>query len=193
MGNIETWFPCSIYYENNLFSSEQNQNWGEHCLHLEKTLESGGEHWQGNTFTSLEKYDLRTDSLFLPLITEISKHVHNFAREMGSNGEYTCQSSWFNINRKGTFQEYHTHSCSIFSCIYYVQTPQGSGGVIFKDPKEPDMLPVKDIPVRNGLSYQTTKYGAEQGKLLIFRSYLEHFVEPGINEEPRISIALNFV
>ena len=192
MAKIETWFPCAIYYEDDLFSKEQNKEWEKHILSIEPTIESGGEAWFGDTFTSLEKYDLRKDKQFDILIEKVTEHVNAFAREHNCQGEYECTTAWFNVNRDGTFQEYHTHPNNIFSAIYYVSAPEGAGGVVFEDPKEPDMMPLKNIPWRNQLSYSVTRYNPLVGKLLIFRSYMEHLVEPGTNTDPRISIALNF-
>lgn len=192
MAKIETWFPCSIYYDNDVFSLEQNKKWETYCLNLEQQHESGGDAWYGDTYTSLNQYDLRRDPIFQPLVEEVLKRVHEFAREFNCTGDYNCKTAWFNVNRENTFQEFHTHAGGIFSAIYYVSAPEGSGSVVFEDPKEPDMLPLKGVGRRNELSYIVTKYPPATGKLIIFRSYMRHLVESGTNTDPRISIALNF-
>ena len=43
--------------------------------------------------------------------------------------------AWLNINSEGTFQEFHTHNNAIFSCVYWVAAPVGSGKLIFEDLK----------------------------------------------------------
>jgi uncharacterized protein (TIGR02466 family) len=86
----------------------------------------------------------------------------------------------------------HTHNESTISAVYYISAPAGSGKIVFEDPREPDMLPIKDIPDRNELSYAKVGYQAAEGSLVIFRSYLRHMVSLNNNIEPRISVAFNF-
>ena len=86
----------------------------------------------------------------------------------------------------------HTHNESTISAVYYISAPTGSGKLVFEDPREPDMLPIKNIPVRNELSFVKVGYEAKEGSLIIFRSYLRHMVTVGTNAEPRISVAFNF-
>jgi uncharacterized protein (TIGR02466 family) len=76
--------------------------------------------------------------------------------------------------------------------VYYISAPEGSGKIVFEDPREPDMLPIKNIPSRNDLSYVKVGYEACEGTLLIFRSYLRHMVSLNLNTTPRISVAFNF-
>ena len=45
---------------------------------------------------------------------------------------------------------------------------------------------------RLSLSFTRIGYEAEERKLLIFRSYLRHMVEPCKNKTPRMSIAVNY-
>ena len=96
------------------------------------------------------------------------------------------------VNTEGTHQEFHTHNGNIFSCVYWVKTPTGSGNLIFEDPKCPDMLPIRKLTGENDLNRQRICYAAVERRLIIFRSYLRHMVEPCKNKSPRMSIAVNF-
>jgi hypothetical protein len=64
--------------------------------------------------------------------------------------------------------------------------------IVFEYPKEPDMKPLKDVKQKNNLSFTKISYPATEGGLVIFRSYMRHLVQPGINITPRISISMNF-
>jgi uncharacterized protein (TIGR02466 family) len=86
----------------------------------------------------------------------------------------------------------HTHNESTISAVYYISAPPGSGKIVFEDPREPDMLPIRDIPDRNDLSYIKVGYEPQVGQLLIFRSYLRHMVTLNTSILPRISVAFNF-
>jgi uncharacterized protein (TIGR02466 family) len=189
---VEMWFPVAIYKETNLLTSDQNKDLFNHSLELRKTVPNGGSEWYGDTYNTHDTLDLTNDSKFFPLLDNIQDHCHNFASMHGSTAKYKITGAWLNINEQGTFQEFHTHNNAIFSCVYWVAAPEGSGQLIFEDPKEPDMLQVKSIKEKNPLSFTRIGYAAEEGSLLIFRSYLRHMVEPCNNTTPRVSIAVNF-
>jgi uncharacterized protein (TIGR02466 family) len=192
MAKIETWFPVAVFLENDLFPQENNEQWRDHLLNLKKTVSCGGDGWMGGTYTTHETYNLSTDKLFEPLIDKITECVHEFARAHNSFGTYKCTDSWANIAVAGNFQEFHTHDGCIFSAVYYVTSPEGSGQIVFEDPKQPDMLPLLNIQERNFLSFIRAGYTPKGGMLIIFRSYLRHLVEAGTNTDERISISLNF-
>lgn len=192
MANIELWFPTPIYIEKNLFPLVYNKNLEKEILTWPESIPSGGEDWEGGTYTTHITHDLSESKLFEPVIEAIQEHVNQFAHAHNSFYNYKMQHSWANISYPGNFQEYHTHDGSIFSAVYYVSVPTGSGNIIFEDPRMPDMLPLKEIKERNQLSYVKTGYSPAPGTLVIFRSYLRHCVQKGTNTDPRISLALNF-
>jgi len=192
VGKIELWFPVAIYVADDLFSQQQNEIWKDCLLNLKKNKPSGGADWYGNTYTTHDSYDLREEEKFKSLLDKITDCVQEFANAHNSTGQYNCEHFWANIALEKNYQEFHTHDGSIFSAVYYIEVPEGSGSIVFNDPKQPDMLPIKNINERNHLSFIRTKYLPKAGRLLIFRSYLSHMVEPGTNSSERISVSLNF-
>jgi len=192
MAKIELWFPVAIYSEDNLLSEENNNKLKDYCLSIQKKIPSGGEEWFGKTYTTHGTSEFNKDPEFLTLLDTINYHLHEFAMAHNCQGRYENQATWMNISTAGSYQEFHTHNASIFSAIYYVTAPEGSGRIVFEDPKEPDMFPLKKIKGKNNLSFTRISYTPKAGTLLIFRSYLRHLVEPGSNLDPRISIAMNF-
>lgn len=190
---IEKWFPTVIYQETDLFNKEQNDIWIARSLEIQSNTPSGGDEWEGNTYTTHgSTYNIIKDPLFGPLVDMVSNHVYHYVKLHNSKKEYFCESAWLNISTDRSFQEMHTHNESTISAVYYISAPPGSGKLVFEDPREPDMLPIKDIPVRNDLSYVKVGYQPSAGTLIIFRSYLRHMVTLGTNSEPRISVAFNF-
>lgn len=192
MANIELWFPTPIYIEQNLFPESFNKQLEKEILEWPATIPSGGTDWEGGTYTTHITHDLSESKMFEPVLDCIHEHVNEFAKAHNSFYNYQMQHSWANIAQPGNFQEYHTHDGSIFSAVYYVTVPEGSGNIIFEDPRMPDMLPLKEIKERNQLSFIKTGYSPAVGTLVIFRSYLRHCVQVGTNTSPRISLALNF-
>lgn len=192
MAEINLYFPTAIYVEADLFDQEQNKIWCDRILDLQKTVPAGGKEWEGGTYTTHSTFNLLNDEIFSPLFEKIQYHVNAFTKEHNSEFEHTCNSAWANINAPGTYQEYHTHPSSVFSCVYYPQVPEGSGNIVFESPNTPDMFPIVGINQLNDLTFEHIKYSPKPGTLLIFRSYLRHCVQQGNNTEPRISIALNY-
>ena len=193
MARLETWFPTAIYLEDNLFDNAQNLEWKTYCIQKTKDYKSGGDEWEGGTFTShSSKYNLLEDAKFSPLINAVTLHVNKFVTMHNSFKKYECESAWFNLSYNNNFQEMHTHGESTLSAIYYVATPENSGKLVFEDPREPDMLPIKNITTRNFLSFVKVGYEPIEGQLIIFRSYLRHMVTVNKCQDPRISIAFNF-
>jgi len=190
---IEKWFPTVIYQEADLFDKDQNEIWRSRSLGIQTNTSTGGDEWEGNTYTTHgSTYDITKDPMFGPLIDMVTNHVYQYVKLHNSKKEYFCESAWLNISTDRSFQEMHTHNESTISAVYYISAPPGSGKLVFEDPREPDMLPIKNIPVRNDLSYVKVGYQPTAGTLIIFRSYLRHMVTVGTNTDPRISVAFNF-
>jgi uncharacterized protein (TIGR02466 family) len=192
MSKIEMWFPVAVYSEEELLTKEDNEALKTHCLSVKDIIPSGGSEWLGGTYNTHGTYDVSTDKKFQPLLDSISYHVHQFAKMHNCYELYKSEYAWMNIAKSSDWQEFHTHNGNVFSAVYYVAVPEGSGQIVFEDPKEPDMCPLKTKTNRNQLSYTRIGYTPVEGSLIIFRSYLRHCVEPGHNTDPRISIALNF-
>ena len=192
MSKVELWFPVAIYTEDNLISEDQNNLLKQHCLAIKENTPSGGSEWMGGTYNTHGTHDLSKDKIFQPVLDLVSYHVHQFAQMHNCISNYENNYSWMNISNGPAWQEFHSHNGNVFSAVYYVSAPEGSGRIVFEDPKEPDMCPLKTKDNRNQLSYSRVGYQPKERTLVIFRSYLRHLVEPGTNVEPRISIAMNF-
>jgi uncharacterized protein (TIGR02466 family) len=193
MAKIEKWFPTTIYQESNLFDDLQNQKWINRALEIQQTISGGGDEWEGKTYTTHNTtYNVLKDIEFKSLVDAVTYHVAQYVKLHNSIRTYTCESAWLNISTENNFQEMHTHNESTISAVYYIAAPTGSGKIVFEDPREPDMLPIKDIANRNEFSYIKVGYTPIPGQLLIFRSYLRHMVTLNENKLPRISVAFNF-
>jgi hypothetical protein len=192
MSKIELWFPVAIYLEEDVLSKEENDKLKEHCLSIYDKIPTGGSEWVGGTYTSHASHNLNDDPECQSLLDKVNYHIHQFARAHNCEETYKNNYSWLNVATGSSWQEFHAHNGNVFSAVYYVSAPEGSGRIVFEDPKEPDMCPIKTKENRNQLRYSRTGYTPETGTLIIFRSYLRHLVEPGTNTEPRISIAMNY-
>ncbi len=99
---------------------------------------------------------------------------------------------WVNVYKAGQSQEVHVHKNSLFSGIYYLQVPPGSGATLFYSPAGDIMLEPRPTQ-SNNINANVTGFPPEAGKMLIFRSATRHSVLPGEFEGERITISFNAV
>ena len=100
--------------------------------------------------------------------------------------------AWMNMNPSGGYNAPHTHPGAQWSGVYYVSQPEietGNSGMIeFLDPRS-------DLPnwrVLKAPAFRLKKkMRPEPGDMILFPSYLVHWVYPNESEQERVSIAFN--
>jgi len=100
---------------------------------------------------------------------------------------------WSVVNTKNTFNIKHAHANSLLSAAYYVKAKKNSGQINFYDPKEMKVMYHPPIKNYNEISAEVIKIEPDEGKLIIFPSYLNHSVEENLSDEDRIVISFNLV
>ncbi len=101
-------------------------------------------------------------------------------------------SGWMNMNPPGGFNAPHTHPGAHWSGVYYVSQPaveEGTSGMIeFLDPRS-------DLPnwriLRAKAFRPKRRIRPHVGEIVMFPSYLVHWVYPNETDEERVSIAFN--
>ena len=99
---------------------------------------------------------------------------------------------WMNSNPPGGFNAPHTHPGAHWSGVYYVSQPAvetGTSGMIeFLDPRT-------DLPhwrlLKAPAFSMKKKFRPAAGEMILFPSYLVHWVYPNEADEERVSIAFN--
>ena len=100
--------------------------------------------------------------------------------------------AWMNANPPGGYNAPHTHPGAHWSGVYYVSQPDvesGTSGMIeFLDPRT-------DLPhwrlLKAPAFSMKKKFRPEVGEMVLFPSYLVHWVYPNETDEERVSIAFN--
>ena len=98
---------------------------------------------------------------------------------------------WLNRNGPGDINKIHIHPHSMLSGVYYVQVPPGSGNIEFLDPviaRTATTYPKSGKTQRNA---STAEFEPVEGKLIIFPSWLQHWVQPNRGTGERVSISFN--
>lgn len=161
----------------------------EYCLSLEKqnigVQKSNIGGWQSHNLSG-EIAELND------LFKEIMTFADKFRDIVGykDNLEPEILNLWVNINYTHCYNTVHTHPGSIFSGVYYLQANEDSGNIVFINPYDfadnPDF--VKEYKEFNSPKYYQTP---EPQKIIMFPSYLRHYVDANSSLEKRISISFN--
>lgn len=144
--------------------------------------------WQSDTLT------VPSDQIDL-LVKEILNRAEVLKSIVGFKKEFRLylNNLWININQTSSFNRPHIHPGSVFSGVYYVDCNTDSGSIVFLHPSMAQKILVREstVGVFSEFSAATNTVTPEIGKLIIFPSWVEHYVEPNLSTEDRISIAFN--
>ncbi|WP_439816713.1 2OG-Fe(II) oxygenase family protein [Zavarzinia sp. CC-PAN008] len=102
-------------------------------------------------------------------------------------------SAWVNVNRDGSYNAPHSHAGAAWSGVYYVSTgaPEGdwplNGAISFQDPRG-----AATGALSTGFDFgEPQTIQPEAGMVLVFPSWLTHWVHPFHGTGERISVAFN--
>ncbi len=132
----------------------------------------------------------------------INKTVIDYFAHLGMDYELKWSlQGWANINRLGDYHDTHNHPHSYLSGTYYVSNPDTPpsagrrndlrpGCITFYDPRGAvNMAAIKGDPYIEPEHTVRPK----SGQILLWPSFLHHFVHPNLSREPRISVSYNVV
>ena len=77
--------------------------------------------------------------------------------------------------------------------VYYVKVPENSGRLVFENPIQQHDFVMKSNMIKEFNLVNAGYWCAEpkENDLIMFPSWLKHYVEPSESDEERISIAFN--
>lgn len=103
------------------------------------------------------------------------------------------ERSWINIFKPGAQEAQHSHDGSLLSCSYYVEAPKDCGCIVMPDPigarrsyREFTKTAGSDVLTRREIAVEP-----QPGRLVMFESWLPHYVQCNKSDQVRISIAMN--
>ena len=138
--------------------------------------------WNSEDMTVLEHAE------FALLKQAINDACANALREMNVREPFRLQS-WVNMHDRGGFNFLHVHEGCLLSGSFYLNVPNGSGKLAFRDPRPGVVHGYVKGAVPNG--YGDIHLAPDAGLIVLFPNWMEHFVEPHDSDEPRIVIAFN--
>ena len=149
-----------------------------------------------NGYTSYHSRDqLYSDPVFKNMVEFIFDCAQQFGSEQAWNldqFELVMTQLFCNINSRNSYHRDHVHPYSQISGVIYLQCEPGSAMINFNDPRSARwMVPAPLIENRPSNTLVTT-VRPEEGKTLMFPSWLEHGVAQNRIDSDRISMSYNF-
>lgn len=127
------------------------------------------------------------------LCKTIIKTSTSYAKEFNITENLFLENIWININKTKDFNVEHAHPFSLISGTFYVKTNKNSGNIVFNNPNMfiESYVKEKYIQKYNEVNSNVWKYQPIDNLLLLFPSWIKHYVEPNQSQEDRISISFN--
>ncbi|MGI9273604.1 MAG: TIGR02466 family protein [Endozoicomonas sp.] len=145
--------------------------------------------------------NLHTQTAFSPLVEFITGQAREIFQDLGYDPDYepAIDTLWANISSRNAYNRAHIHPNSLWSGVYYVQVPEDAGRIFFIDPRTQAMhyTPRYDPDKkREALTWNEVFFEPQEGRLILFPSWLQHEVEPNMSSLTgeagnRISISFN--
>ena len=202
MSNItrELFFSVPIFYFDLDNSNEINLKL-KNLIFDWKDKDKGVE--RSNVLGWHSKDDMHTKNhykFFMDEINNIQSEMH-LTEEYANNTELRVENMWANINHKYSYNRFHTHPGSLWSGVYYVQSPPNCGSILFKL-VDRDLYGTptyeKDNIDRQTHQWQTIEHKPIEGRVILFPSWLGHEVQQNLTDVEgengnRISISFNTI
>ena len=138
-------------------------------------------------------HNLHEENEFKPLVDKVVQSVKNYINhKQWICDDFKISGMWSNIQKSGEYFKPHNHANNILSGVYYVKSDSTSQ-IIFMDPR-PQMSVLKPS---NKIETRTNSdrwfYPSVQNRLLLFPSWLNHYVDTNHSSDDRISVAFNIM
>ena len=108
--------------------------------------------------------------------------------------DVALSSVWFNINdTRQCMNAEHVHG-DTFSGVFYLKAPEGSGKLVLQNPGINRIWQgLSLVEKKNQFTGEKIRIVPAEGNIVMFPSYLPHWVEPNDHDDERISISFNAI
>jgi uncharacterized protein (TIGR02466 family) len=202
MSNIQSVFPTLIYRAETPGAQRLNLQLEDAIMALAAEDKAGQRWCEKYGYPGYTSYASHNDlhetvPAISRLVKIIDKHAVEFAKALHwdiRGGKPMCDTLWVNVMPEGGSHTSHIHTNSVLSGTYYVSVPEGSGPIVYEDPRHAMMMAApprkKDAP----RDFQNQiKETPKEGSLLLWESWLRHEVPLNRGSSLRISISFNYV
>jgi len=159
-----------------------NDSWGQNTF------------WSSNTHFLSNKGDFSESILKLEnmnIVTDaIMRHCKNFMAMMQVKPGYKpiIDTSWLTLTKPGLHAHTHDHGTNAISGVYWYKTNGKDGDIVFRNA----LKALKCNPI-GGIECHEINFSPEQGRLVMWPSFLDHSVKENQTIEDRISLSFNIL
>ena len=122
---------------------------------------------------------------------DIGKTAFNIFDKLNYNvQDIEITGMWGNILKPGETHPPHTHSNNFLSGVFYLES-DAETGIIFSDPRPAADVLVPRKKTKTNENSNLLSYISKQNRLIIFPSWLVHWVPINKSKRDRISISFN--
>ena len=183
---IESWFHTPIWCDYLDFDFDKLKDF---CLE-EQTKNDGRRYSNDGGWQSFD-YDMKKNKILSPLYKNINNKLKEIQKQFNTDNNIEITNAWININKKGNKNHAHIHPKSLLSGVVYISSNDYSGNLVFsRNDGYKHYLSAEETNLK--MFIQTAvSYKPEVGKIIIFPSWIEHYVEENLSDEVRISLSFN--
>ena len=185
----EGFFPTLIYAKDVDLNTDQLANdivaWSKQDKGVKKTNVKG---WHSET-------NMHEMPQFKSLVDELFKMQFEVFKEEWLDREPRLGNMWANINPPGGYNRPHIHANSLFSGVYYIKAPANSGKLVCNDPRPgvQTVMPTRKKGQPPKHLWREVHLEPKVNRIIMFPSWLWHYVEPNESNNIRISVRFNFI
>ena len=140
-------------------------------------------------------FDINNDLILQPLCKDILNVSKQFCDEIDVNSVTKIQNMWCILNKKGHYNREHIHAHSFLSGVFYPgdEYPDGCGDLSLVHPSHHLMNYDWDHKQKNYNKYNSLVMNIKpkRGMLLLFPSFIPHFVHINKSNSDRLVISFN--
>ena len=196
MSELHILFPTPVYQNFLEFRPSELKSMIDYVSNLDWASDKDIYEGPNGETTNLEA-DLLSEPELENLRKKIDEEVYNFAKSLQidfSKHGLKRINSWGNLQKKGNYIKEHRHNNTQFSGVFYLQTPENSGDIMFTTRNatwinsywEPSLTGYDDLN-----SFEK-RFRPQQCSIFLFPAHLDHYVTPSHSEEERYSISFNY-
>jgi uncharacterized protein (TIGR02466 family) len=144
----------------------------------------------GKQLQTSSTFHLRPEAKpLVEIIETATRGVLDFLTVRHAGFEIT--SCWANLSPTGASHPRHCHPNNFLSGVYYAAVAEGADTISFDDPRPHWMFMAPERKEQRPELSNTVVMTVQPGTLLIFPSWLFHYVEPNTSATTRVSISFN--
>ena len=174
-------FPTHLFIKDNYTTPDRINTMRREVMNLYKEKPN----WQSSP-------NLDKNEVFKDFNKDISRSSFEILDKLGYEADQIeITDMWANVLKQHETHQPHTHSNNFLSGVFYLDADDTMPGITFQDPRPGAnvILPRKKLDHMNNANL--LNYKAKTNRIIIFPSWLVHWVPTNLSTSNRISISWN--